>query len=464
MRTKNIGLFALVMFIVGSIDSVRNLPATAFFGPSLVFFFLLSALFFLLPGAFVSADLAAAFPEKSGVYQWVKLAFGEKVGFLAVWLQWVNTLVWFPTMLAFIGGTFAYFINPNLAQDNHFILALIVIVFWTLTGLNLRGIEVSARFASICALIGVVIPMGFIIVLSLLWLSKGAPLQVQFNPANFIPSFTKMDNWFSLTAIMTSCLGIELTAVHMANIKDGPRNFPKAMLMAVGIILVTMILGSLAIVMVVPANTIQLNQGVIQAMQIFLDNYHLKWLLAPVVLMVLIGSIGELINWMVSPARGLFQAAEDHFLPKILLVKNKKGVSKYIGILQAIIVSIVAMAFLFMPSVNGSYWLLTALSTQLYMLMYVIMFVSAIRIEQKFPERAHRIKLLRPKALPYIIALMGIIGCAVTLYVGFVPPVGLNIGTPLHYETMFVSGLFAMILPCLIFYAYRVRVRKGTLR
>jgi len=455
MKTKNIGLFALVMFIVGSIDSVRNLPATAFFGPSLVFFFILSALFFLLPGAFVAADLAAAFPEKSGVYQWVKLAFGEKTAFLAVWLQWVNTLVWFPTMLAFIGGTFAYFINPDLAQNNHFILALIVVVFWTLTMLNLCGIEISARFASICALIGVILPMGLIIVLSLLWLGKGAPLQVQFTLANFIPSFTKMDNWFSLTAIMTSCLGIELTAVHMTNIQNGARNFPKAMLMAVIIILITMILGSLAIVMVVPADMIQLNQGVIQAMQIFLDDYHLKWLLVPIVMMVLIGSIGELVNWMISPARGLFQATEDHFLPAFLLIKNSKGVSKYIGILQAVIVTIVAMAFLYMPSVNSSYWLLTALSTQLYMLMYVLMFAAAIKIERKFPERRHRVRFLRAKALPYVIAVMGIMGCAVTLYIGFVPPGKLDIGSELRYESMFVGGLFGMILPCLIFYACR---------
>jgi amino acid transporter len=141
MAVKKVGLFVLVMLITGSIDSVRNLPATAFFGPALVFFFVLAALFFLLPGAFVSADLAEAFPEKSGVYQWVKMAFGKKIGFLAVWLQWVNTLVWFPTMLAFIGGTFAYFIDPALAQNNHFILAVIVIVFWVVTFINLQALK-----------------------------------------------------------------------------------------------------------------------------------------------------------------------------------------------------------------------------------------------------------------------------------------------------------------------------------
>lgn len=452
-----VGLFVLVMLITGSIDSVRNLPATAFFGPSLVFFFVMAALFFLLPGAFVSADLAEAFPERSGVYQWVKLAFGERMGFLAVWLQWVNTLVWFPTMLAFIGGTFAYFIDPALAQNNHFVLALIVIVFWSVTFINLQGVGVSARFASISTFIGLIVPMVLIIGLSVLWLIKGAPLQVQFTARSFLPDFSSMNNWFSLTAVMTSCIGIELAAVHMMNIKDARVNFPKAMSISVVIILATMIMGSLAIVMVVPAKTIQLNQGLVQAMQIFLDDYHLTWLVMPIVAMVLIGSIGELVNWMISPTRGLAQAAEDHFLPPLLLKKNKHDIAHNIAILQAVVVTIIAMAFLYMPSVNGSYWLLTALSTQLYMLMYFLMFVSAIRIKQKFPERVHSIKFLRIKGSVVIMSIMGVIGTLVTLYVGFVPPVGINIGSPLHYEMMFGGGLFAMILPCLFFYAYQQR-------
>ena len=115
------------------------------------------------------------------------------------------------------------------------------------------------------------------------------------------------------------------------------------------------------------------------------------------------------------------------------------------------------MAFLYMPSVNGSYWLLTALSTQLYMMMYVLMFVAAIKIKRKFPERVHLIKFLRIKYALYIMSAMGVLGCLVTLYIGFVPPTGINIGSPLHYEMLFVGGLFAMILPCLFFYAYQSR-------
>src|SRR5689334_16639397 len=103
MGQAKISTLALTLLITGSIDSIRNLPASALFGSTLVFFFVFSALIFLIPSALVSAELSAN-AEKSGIYQWTKQAFGDHMGFLAVWLQWINSVIWFPTILSFIAG------------------------------------------------------------------------------------------------------------------------------------------------------------------------------------------------------------------------------------------------------------------------------------------------------------------------------------------------------------------------
>ena len=87
--------------MTGSIDSIRNLPTTALFGPSLIFFFILGAIFFLLPTGLISAELSSTWPDKGGIYQWTKMAFGEKTGVVAIWLQWINTMVWYPTIFVF---------------------------------------------------------------------------------------------------------------------------------------------------------------------------------------------------------------------------------------------------------------------------------------------------------------------------------------------------------------------------
>jgi len=125
MSRYSLNTFALTMLITGAIDSIRNLPASALFGSTLIFFFIFSAIVFLIPAALVSAELASNISEKGGIYHWVKLAFGERVAFLATWLQWINTIAWFPTILSFIAGTAAYLIDPSLAQNKYYLVSVI---------------------------------------------------------------------------------------------------------------------------------------------------------------------------------------------------------------------------------------------------------------------------------------------------------------------------------------------------
>lgn len=203
--SEKISVLALVLLITGAIDSIRNLPATALFGSSLIFFFSFSAIVFLIPVALVSAELSSTWSEEEGgVFSWVKHAFGETLAFFTIWLQWINTMVWYPTILSFIAGTLAYLVNPALAQNKYYLIAVILTVFWSLTLLGLSGLKASARFASFCAIFGMIIPMAFIILLAIIWLIKGQPIAVDLSPAHLLPHWGDTQSWVSLTAIMTS--------------------------------------------------------------------------------------------------------------------------------------------------------------------------------------------------------------------------------------------------------------------
>ena len=51
--SKNkLGVISLVMITVGSVDSIRNLPASAQLGSHLIFFYLLGAFLFFIPSNF----------------------------------------------------------------------------------------------------------------------------------------------------------------------------------------------------------------------------------------------------------------------------------------------------------------------------------------------------------------------------------------------------------------------------
>lgn len=447
--TEKISVGALVLLITGAIDSIRNLPATALFGSTLIFFFIFSALIFLIPVALVSAELSSTWSEEEGgIYSWVQHAFGKTAAFFTIWLQWVNTMVWYPTILLFIASAAAYLIHPALAESKLYLASVIIIIYWGLTLLGLSGLRASARFASFCAVVGMIIPMALIILLAIIWIFNGNPIAIDLSPTNLIPHFNHTRSWESLTAIMTSFLGMELAAVHVRNVHEPQRNFPRAMLFSVILILCTMIFGSLAIAFVLPQAKISLVSGVLQAFTNFLDAYHLTWLMPLVVLMILIGSVGSMVNWIISPAKGLMLAAHHGFLPHWLYQLNPHGIPSRVLILQAILVTIFCGGFLLFPSINAMYWLFTDLSTEIYILMYVMMFAAAIHLKHKFAKHP------RPFAIPggrtgyYFTCLLGLAGCAITLIVGFFPPEqSIDVGGAHHFRMIFITGILFMLSP-----------------
>lgn len=89
------------------------------------------------------------------MYSWVKEAFGDHVGFTAIWLQWIQNVIWYPTILAFAAGALAYFfLSPELASSKWFNIAVILIVYWGATLINLRGIVASGWLSTLGVICG----------------------------------------------------------------------------------------------------------------------------------------------------------------------------------------------------------------------------------------------------------------------------------------------------------------------
>ncbi len=460
--SEKISVFALVLLITGAIDSIRNLPAAALFGSSLIFFFILSAIIFLIPVALISAELSSTWAEEEGgIYSWVHHAYGENMAFFTIWLQWINTLVWYPTILSFIAGILAYLVNPELAQNKYYLITVVLIAFWSLTLLALSGLRTSARFAGLCAIFGMIVPMSFIILLGIIWIIKGQPMAIDFSLSQLLPKWQDSQSWASLTAIMTSFLGMELAAVHVRNVKNPQINFPRAMFFSVLLILFTMILGSLAIAFVLPKDKISLIDGVMQAFNNFFQAYELTWLMPVLIFLLLLGSLGGMINWIISPAKGLLMAANHNFLPPFMRQLNKNGVASRILIAQAILVTLLCGGFLLFPSVNAIYWLFTALSTELYIMMYVLMFIAAWKLKGKFAHSQQSFTVPGGKFGYYLVCILGLLGCSLTLVVGFIPPVEfMNFGSATHFRFIFSIGIVVMMLPALLLYWRKKRLSR----
>lgn len=459
IKKNALGIFSLAMLTAVSVDSVRNLPATALFGSSLIFFFILSAIFFLIPCALVSAELASTVKEQGGVYAWVKNAFGPTTGVFAIWAQWIENVIWYPTILSFVAGTIGYLISPELAQNKWFLIAVILCSFWGSTFINLLGIKSSAMFSNFCAVAGLLIPMALIIGFGAVWFFSGKPMQIQFGYTHLLPNLKDSQVWVALTGIMLSFCGMEIATVHAGDVKNPQYSYPRAMLLATIIIVFTLLMGALAIAIILPEKQISLVAGIMQAFEAFFSVYHLTWVLPFVALALVIGGMGSVSNWIIAPTRGLLLAVKDGYLPKHFSGENRFQAPKTLLIYQAIIVSVISLVFLLLPSVNASYWLLTALAAQIYMIMYVLMFAAAWHLRKKTSARQSGFIIPGGQFGINIVCGAGIIGSIGTFIIGFVPPTSVPTGNLFLYESLLIGGLIIMCVPPFCIYYWQSKKR-----
>ena len=168
-----LGVFTLAMMNVTAVVSLRGLPAEATYGLSSSFYYLFAAIVFLIPTSLVAAELASMYQNKQGgVFRWIGEAFGTRLGFLGIFLQWLESTIWYPTVLTF-GAVSLAFIgmdqtkDMDMASNKMFTLVIVLIIYWAATFISLKGLGWVVKVSKIGGLIGTVVPSDLLLVLAI---------------------------------------------------------------------------------------------------------------------------------------------------------------------------------------------------------------------------------------------------------------------------------------------------------
>ena len=439
--SKKLSVFTLAMINVAAVSSVRNWPTIAEYGFASLFFFALAAILFFIPVSMVAAELSTGWPKTGGIFVWVKEAFGHRTGFLAVWLLWAENLVYYPALISFIAGTIAYIINPALSNSTLYILGFVVILFWVTTLANLLGMHASGWISSFGVILGTIIPGSLIIFLGAAWYVMGNPIQINFTLDALIPNMSSPGELALFSGILVSLCGLEMSGVH-ANVVENPqKNYPKAILLSVILILGLYVLGVLAIGIVIPKQQINLVAGSLQAFSFFVNAYGLNWLTPVIAILLAFGALGTLSTWIAGPSKGLLAAAQSGDLPPLFRKLNRHGMPVALLIAQAIVVTLFSSVFLFMPTVGSAYWILNATLVQIYLIMYVLMFAAVIKLRYKYPHIKRAYKIPGGFVGIWTIAGFGLVGSISTFLIGFFPPAQIAVGNTLLYVSFLILSI-----------------------
>lgn len=417
---KSLGTFTVGMLSLAVVISLRNLPLTAKHGLSTLFFYAVAVGCFMIPYALIAAELASFKPL--GIYVWARDALGKWWGFFAIWMQWFHNMTWYPAMLAFIASTIVYKINPSLAHNKIYLATIILSGFWGLTFFNFLGINTSAIFSSVCVIIGTLIPGVILVSLALFWVLSGNPIALPLSLSDMLPDFHNPSSFVLLAGMLLALCGLEANANLASDMVNPRKNYPKAVFIGAISTLAILVLGSLSIAIVIPKEEISLVSGLVKAFILFFEKYNLSWMTSIIVVMTITGSLGELNAWMFAGTKGLFVSTQNDCLPRIFKKVNSKDVPVNLMFFQAIVVTLFTLLFLCLDSADLVYWILSALSIQMYLAMYICLFIAGPVLRVKEP-RAQRLYSVPGKFFGICaLSCLGILSCIFALWVSFLPP------------------------------------------
>ena len=167
-----------------------------------------------------------------------------------------------------------------------------------------------------------------------------------------------------------------------------------------------------------PAEQLSLTAGVMQAFDAFFAYFDLEWLTPILALMLVCASLGGMLTWLAGPSKGLLLITrQEGYLPPWLQKTNQQGIQQNILVAQGVVTTVIALLYALIPNVSSAYWIFSVMTTQVYLIMYVLMFVAALRLRANQPDhpRGYRAPMLRCSAASAL-------GLVAALLVGFVPP------------------------------------------
>jgi amino acid transporter len=306
--------------------------------------------------------------------------------------------------------------------------------------------------------LGTLLPGVVLVVLGLVFLGQGHPSAAPMDAGHLLPPWAGLASLVLIVNNFLSYSGMEMNAVHVGSLRKPAKEFPRSIFLAMGLVLLIFILPALAISWVVPSDQLSLTAGVMQAFEAVFAQFGAGRLTPVVGVLLVTASLGGMLTWLAGPSKGLLLIArQEGYLPPFLQRLNAHGAPRNILVAQGLVTTVIALLYAFVPDVSSTYWIFSVITTQVYLIMYLLMFVAAARLRRREPDhpRGYRAPAL------VVLCAVGFAASMAALLIGFVPPSQFGSGSTAGYLVIVAGGAIGLglVVP-LLFYRLRKRSWK----
>ena len=458
-KKKYLSMMGMAILTITTVLSLRGLSSQAEFGYTSIFWYILAAIIFLVPFSLVCAELASTYTNSGGLFRWCAEAFGPRWGWAAMYMEWMVVLIWFPAVLMFAAVSLAYIFWPesfdqHLAANKIYTLCIVLGVFWLSTFNTFRGIRSANKLSTLGGLFGTIIPGAILIILGIIYICTGGHNFIDVSQP-FWPDFEKYQTIVLAASIFLFYGGMEMQAVHVNQMQNPAKTFPKSVFVAVIVILVIFIAGTLAIGFVEPAKDINLLASLLVAYNRLWAHIGVPWLGNVIAAFITFGVIGQVSVIIAGPSTGILAVGKSGYLPKSLQHTNKNGIQTPLLWIQGIWVTVLSLVLIILPSVESAYQILSQMSTILYLIMAIIIYGAFVRLRHTEPNVKRGFKVPGGDFVKWLIGIVGIVGAILATILSFFPPSQINTGSPVVYIVILIIGCAILLAVPFIVYDRR---------
>jgi amino acid transporter len=458
---KTMGFWDVLLFNIATVLGPRWIAAAGHNGTSSISLWGIAAVFFFVPGAFVINELSSRFPDEGGLYVWAKEAFGDFHGFVAGWTYWIYTVFYFPGLLLASASMSAYVLGEKgatLSQDRTFLLVVSIALLLVAVWLNIIGLNIG-KWLQNAGGVGTYLPLLMLAgVAALVYFKHGSV--THFTWANMMPTWDwdTVNFWSQIAFAFT---GLELVSAMSEEVRDPRRTLPRAVFGAGAMIALMYIVGTFAILTLVPAADLDPKSGVFHAITLGSIALRLGFLGILAALLVSVGNAGGVGSTVAGIARVPFVVGIDRYLPAAFGKIHSKWKTPWVSILvQAGVSGAILLISQINETTRGAYQFLIDAAIILYFIPFLYMFAAVIKLARRQDRTENEHAVLIPGGMPgvWISGGIGFLVVLIGIVVSLVPPG--DSSDKIGFEFKLVLGTLASILLGLVLYWRGARSKK----
>ncbi|MGZ4858173.1 MAG: APC family permease [Candidatus Angelobacter sp.] len=424
---RAMGFWDVLLFNIAAVLGPRWIAAAAHNGTSSISLWVLAAVLFFLPTALIIIELSTRYPAEGGLYVWSKEAFGDFHGFVAGWAYWIYTFFYFPGLLTASVAMSVYIGGPKyawLAHDKQYLFwaslgLLLIAVVLNLIGLNIGKWLQNAGGVSTYLPLMMLVGIG-----AYLAMHRGSATQFSWKSSLPVWNWDTVNFWSSIAFAFT---GMELVCAMSEEVREPRKTFPRAIYASAALIAMIYIVGTIALLWLLPAEQVDVRNGVFQGITMGSAALGIAWFGMLAALLVTVGNAGGVGATVAGVARVPFVAGIDHYLPAFFGKIHSKWKTPYVSILiQAGISALILILSQINATILEAYQSLVDIAIILYFLPFLYMYASVIKLAYRPDRAASEQAVLVPggKAGVWIAGSLGFIITLGSMILAVIPPGG----------------------------------------